>query len=80
MIPQHSTDRLARGSRVTLRGSGISEVGVITGHGYSFRAGRWVDLIRVNWPLGYIHAMQTFEQRGVAWHEASDLEPFEVTR
>jgi len=73
-------NHLCRGTRVTLRGSGSSEVGVVTGHGMSFRAGRWVDLIRVNWPLGYIHAVQTFEQRGVAWHEVSDLEPFEVTR
>jgi hypothetical protein len=53
-------------------------VGVVTGTGMSFRAGRWVDLCRVNWPLGYIHALQTFEQRGVAWHEVSDLEVFEM--
>lgn len=79
MLPNHRTQRLERGNRVTLRGSGSCEVGVVTGHGMSFRAGRWVDLIRVNWPLGYIHALQTFEQRGVAWHEVSDLEVFEAT-
>jgi hypothetical protein len=81
-LPNRPTadNHLCRGTRVTLRGSGSCEVGVVTGTGMSYRAGRWVDLIRVNWPLGYMHALQTFEQRGVAWHEVSDLEPFEVTR
>jgi hypothetical protein len=76
MFPQHRTNRLERGSRVTFI-SGAT--GVVVGDGARVTdAGHRIAMSRVLWPLGSVEADASFDGRGSSWHESAALTPIEV--